>query len=230
MLAALVGTEAHRHGGGWPRRPTGWPRRERAYERGDWDRAAAEARLQLRTAGDDAEALRVYARASIRRNRDDLGNAIYKDRLGPERMEPEDYFLVGQSLARLGRTETAMQVWEKGAGAGPEHPELLESLARQALALGRPETAAAAAGRLVRQPGPEGRGWLLLGEAWDQLDDPVAAVAALDRGLQAVRAAGKERANSSAIGDGWARCRMQLGRAGRGGRGSGGVAGRRGRR
>jgi HAMP domain-containing protein len=156
----------------------------RAYQRGDWDRAADEAGRRLREHGDDAEALRLHARASIRRNRDEVGNAVWKDRLGPGRMQPEDYYLVGQSLARLGRDETALQVWEKGAGAGPEHPELLESLARQALALGRPDTADAAARRLSRLRGWEGRGWRLLGEARDLLYDPTAAAEALDHGLR----------------------------------------------
>ena len=156
----------------------------RAYRSGDWDRAAEAARRQLRGDGDDTEALRIYARSSIRRNRDEVGNAIYKDRLGPDRMQGEDYYLVGLSLARLGRDETALQVWEKGADAEPAHPELLESLARMAMALGRWEAADSAARRLARQPGWERRGWLLLGEARDQLDDPIAAAEALDRGLR----------------------------------------------
>lgn len=88
---------------------------QRAYQRGDWNQAADQARRWLRSAVDDAEALRLYARASIRLNRDEVGNAIYKDRLGPERMQAEDYYLVGLSLARLGRNETAVQVWEKAA-------------------------------------------------------------------------------------------------------------------
>src|SRR5262245_23982536 len=108
----------------------------RAYRRADWDRAAEEARGRPHDHGDDTESLRLYARSSIRRNRDEVGNAIYKDRLSPERMEPEDYYYVGLSLARLGRDETALQVWEKGARTGPEHPDLLESLARATARLG----------------------------------------------------------------------------------------------
>ena len=115
----------------------------RAYREGEWTEAAERARQRLRIAKDDVEAMRIYARASLRRNRDEVGNAIYKDRLGPDRMEPEDYLLVGQSLARLGRDETALQVWEKGAAQGPDHAELLENLARRALAIGQPERAVA---------------------------------------------------------------------------------------
>src|SRR5580692_10848845 len=124
-LAVLVGTGA----AAWRWfAPAADPMAEarRAYEEGDWTEAAERARQRLRIANDDVEALRIYARASLRRNRDEVGNAIYKDRLGPDRMQSEDYLLVGQSLARLGRDETALQVWEKAAARGPDHPELLE--------------------------------------------------------------------------------------------------------
>ncbi len=157
----------------------------RAYDEGDWTEAAEQARHRLRIANDDVEALRLYARASIRRNRDEVGNAIYKDRLGPDRMEAEDYLLVGLSLERLGRDETALQVWEKAAVRGPDHPELLEKLAKRALAMGQPERALAAARRLTLRPGWEHRGGLLLGEAEYQLDDPLAAAQSLEQAMRA---------------------------------------------
>ena len=83
--------------------------------------------------GNDIDALQIYARASIRLNRDELGNTIYKDRLGAERMQPEDYFLVGLSMLRLGRDETALQIWEQAVRDGPAHPELLDGLTRLAI-------------------------------------------------------------------------------------------------
>lgn len=184
----------------------------RAYDRRDWDRAADQARRRLQARDDDPEALRLYARASIRRKRDEVGNAIYKDRLSPERMEPEDYYLVGLSLARLGRDETAFRVWEKGAGAGPDHPELLESLARRALALGRTVTATTAAQRLARLRGWEGRGGLLLGEARDQLDDPTGAAEALALGLRGDDAALENPQDGARGRRLLARCRLRLGR------------------
>ncbi len=109
-------------------------------------------------------------------------------------MQAEDYYLVGLSLARLGRDETALQVWQKGARVAGDHPELLESLAREAMATGHPVEAADAAGRLARLPGWDGRGWLLLGEARDQLDDPSAAADALERGLSGDRGSPRDRA------------------------------------
>ncbi len=93
-----------------------------AYRKGDWDQAALLARRRLRTQDSDAEALRLLARASVRLNRDESATTIYKDRLGADKMQPEDYFLVGLSLVRLGRNDTALGVWEKGARAAPIIP------------------------------------------------------------------------------------------------------------
>ncbi len=186
-----------------------------AYARGEWDRAAEEARQRLHDGpAADREALRLYARASIRRGRDEIGNAIYRDRLGPEAMEAEDYYLVGLSMARLGRTDTAMQLWEKGAAIeGRESAELLEALARQSLASNRPEAADRWARRLARLPGAGANAWLLSGEARDRLDDPPGAAEALERGLSlasagatAIDPAGLARARRLL-----ARCRLRLG-------------------
>jgi tetratricopeptide (TPR) repeat protein len=184
-LTVLVGTGAGT-GAWWWRRPAVDRQAEarRAYERGDWEQAARAARRRIRGRGADVEALRIYARSLIRLNRDEEANAIYKDRLGAGRMEPEDYYLVGQTLRRLGRNETALKVWERGTHAGPEHPDLLASLAREALAQRRLELADAAARRLARQPGWEAWGWLLLGAVRDELDSPRGAVEALDQGLR----------------------------------------------
>ncbi len=127
-------------------------------------------------------------------------------------MQGEDYYLVGLSLARLGRDETALQVWEKGADAEPAHPELLESLARMAMTLGRWDAADSAARRLARQPGWERRGWLLLGDVRDHLDDPIAAAEALDRGLRIDRPAGEDPRELARARRLLARCWLQVGR------------------
>jgi tetratricopeptide (TPR) repeat protein len=155
-----------------------------AYDKGDWDQAASLARRQLQRNGNDSEALRILARALIRLGRDEAATAIYKDRLGVERMQPEDHFLVGLTMVRLGRNETALKIWEKAASEGPEHPELLGSLAQQALALGRLDLADSAARGLARQPGWEARGLLLLGEIQHLLDNSQGAADALDQGLR----------------------------------------------
>jgi tetratricopeptide (TPR) repeat protein len=152
-----------------------------AYEKGNWERAAELSRRRLKTASSDPDALQLYARASIRLNRDELGNTIYKDRLGSERMQPEDYFLVGLSTLRAGRSQTAFEIWEKGAMNGPAHPELLDGLARLAIKLERLDAADAAARQLVHQPRWETRGLLFLGEIQYALDDPGGAADALQK-------------------------------------------------
>ncbi len=154
-----------------------------AYDKGDWVQAATLAQRQLRSMGNDSEALRILARASLRLSRDETATAIYKDRLGAERMQPEDHFLVGLAMVRHGRNETALKIWEKAVSAGAEHPEMLGSLAQQALALGELDLADSAARRLARQPDWESRGLLLLGEIEHLLDHPGEAADALDRGL-----------------------------------------------
>jgi tetratricopeptide (TPR) repeat protein len=156
----------------------------RAYQKGEWDRTAALARRQLKRVTGDTEALRLLARASARLGRDDAATAIYKDRLGAERMQAEDHFLFGLMLVRLGQNETALQVLEKAAREDSNHSELLASLAQQALALGRLELADATARNLSRRSEWEARGLLLLGEVQHLLDNPSGASLALEQGLR----------------------------------------------
>ncbi len=195
--------------------PDGLAEARRAYAHGDWDRAAEAARrLLVDGPAADRKALQLYARASIRRGRDDVGNAVYRDRLGPRGMDAEDYYLVGLSMARLGRTDTAIQLWEKGAAIeGVESTELLEALARQSLASGRLEAADRWARRLARLPGAEVKGWLLSGEARDRLDDPTGAAEALDRGLGSAAADSThgDPAELARYRRLLARCRLRLG-------------------
>jgi tetratricopeptide (TPR) repeat protein len=159
-------------------------RARQAYEKGDWSRAADLVRRRLKVNAGDMVALQLYARASIRLNRDELGNMIYKDRLGAERMQPEDYFLVGLTLCRVGRNDTAFQIWEKAARDGPDHPELLDHLTRLATSLERLDDAAAAAKRLTQHRESEAKGLLLLGEIQHLLENPRGAADGLQLGLK----------------------------------------------
>src|SRR5438105_32269 len=75
----------------------------RAYERGDWRRAAEALRGSFATdpgRSADPEALRVYARALARLERDEAAAAIYRGRLDRTAWEPEDQFLIGMTLVR----------------------------------------------------------------------------------------------------------------------------------
>jgi tetratricopeptide (TPR) repeat protein len=156
----------------------------RVYDQGDWQRAADLSRPLLKTRGDDPEVLRTYARASARLEHDRTAAAIFQDRLGTERMLPEDSFLFGLLLSRAGKLETAREVWEAAAKRGPDHAELLDNLARLSARFQRLDQAAEYAGRLAKQSGWEARGNLLLGEIAGLLEDPLAAAEAIRRGLK----------------------------------------------
>ena len=56
--------------------------------------------------------------------------------------------------------------------SGPDHPELLDHLARLSFRLQHLDQSAEAARRLATQPGWEARGFLLLGEVQAQLENP----------------------------------------------------------
>ncbi len=156
----------------------------RAYEKGDWERAANLARPLLKSRGDDPEVLRVYARASARLERDRIAAAIFQDRLGKERMEQEDSFLLGLILVRAGKLESARDVWEAAAKHGPDRAETLDNLARLSARFQRLDQAADCARRLSRQPGWEARGSLLLGEIEALLEDHLAASKAIRHALK----------------------------------------------
>jgi tetratricopeptide (TPR) repeat protein len=156
----------------------------RVYEQGQWERAADLARPLLKTRGDDLELLRTYARASARLERDRTAAALFQDKLGTERMQPEDSFLFGLVLVRAGQLEPARALWEAAAKRGPDHADMLDNLSRLSVRFQRLDEAAEYARRLAQQPGWEARGSLLLGEIQSLLEDPLAAIAAIRHGLE----------------------------------------------
>jgi len=155
-----------------------------AYAKGDWERAADLAKKLLKTKPGDPDVLRLLARASVRLNRDEMANAIYNGRLGASEMQPEDFFLVGLTIVRAGRQDLALEVWEKSLKSAPDHPELLDHLARLSFRLQHLDQSAAAARRLATLPGWEARGYLLLGDVQAQLENPKGAVDAIQKGLE----------------------------------------------
>jgi tetratricopeptide (TPR) repeat protein len=154
-----------------------------AYDKGDWQQAADLSRSLLKIARDDPEVLRTYARASARLERDETAYAIYRNRLGMDRMLPEDLFLLGVMLVRAGKLDQALAVWAKGARGAPEHPDLLSHLARLLITVTSLDEADKVVRRLARLPGWEARGLLLLGEVQGLIDNPKGAVDALREGL-----------------------------------------------
>ena len=191
-VACVLGVGWVKWRGPLERRLTEWTRREasglalaaRAYDRREWEKAAELTRRLLKSNPHDPEALRIFARASARTERDPVAMAIYQNRLDSTQLQAEDFYVLGLMNARLENLKAALDFWEKSAHDGPDNPELLDNLARLLARLQRVDEAAAAAERLTLQPSWEARGFLLLGEIRVQLDDRQGTVDALGRGLE----------------------------------------------
>lgn len=149
-----------------------------AYGRGDWKGAADAAHARLKGSPGDREALRLLARASARRGRDEATEAIYR-RLGASALEPEDLFLLGRGLLRRGQTGPALAALGAARDADPDHAETLDELSRHWTETGSLLEATAAAERLAKRPGWEVRGAVRLGRLRHDLLDPSGAARAL---------------------------------------------------
>ena len=102
---------------------------------------------------------------------------------GPAAMEPEDFWLVGRVISRLGSRETARECWTEGLRVNPNHPELLREIVLDLIETGKPIQAARFACRLVDVPGWQVRGEQLLGKALAADDDPRGAAETWSRAL-----------------------------------------------
>ncbi|MFI5457799.1 MAG: multiheme c-type cytochrome [Isosphaerales bacterium] len=167
-----------------------------AYSEGDWSRAADLARLRLKAAPEDAEALRLLARSTARLGRDVPANALFA-RMGSPALQAEDLFLLGLGLDRAGQREAAGRIWEKALRLGPDHAETIDQLIIRNTAQNRLTEAAQLAERLARLPGWEVRGGLTLGVLRAELSDPAGAVTTLRRALERPEAARLDRAASA---------------------------------
>jgi tetratricopeptide (TPR) repeat protein len=153
-----------------------------AYNRGDWSEAERMARDRLRVANDDAEGLRILARATARLGRHPVAQQLYAG-LDPKLAGAEDYFLLALGKSVSGEAVAAQTFLNLALAADPDHVEALNLLAMVSLQTARVSDAARAAERLAGRPGWEARGDLLLGviRATDQA--PAAAVDALRRAI-----------------------------------------------
>ncbi len=182
-IAALVAGGAALWG--WQGRRTSGlvPQAHTAYSQGEWDRSASLARQRLKEAPNDEEALRLAARAMARQGRHQPAIAIYS-RLELRLMSAEDYFLLGLALSRTGRDELALKALEASRTADPDRLETLDELAQVYFRRDRPAAAEEIAERLVREPGWEVRGQLLLGTCLAAHHDPAGAARALSRAFR----------------------------------------------
>jgi tetratricopeptide (TPR) repeat protein len=192
VLVAGLGLAGWRYSGRLKREVTLWIRpdsgrlalAEAAYRQRDWQRALDLARPLLKAKVDDPEVRRIYARAAARLQRDGAAAALYQNLSHSTVFEPEDYLLMGLLQVRSGKPEAALEVWEQGARQRPDHAELLEHLTKLSIRMERLDEAATAARALSRQRGREARGWLLLGDIENLLENPDGAAAAIREGLE----------------------------------------------
>jgi tetratricopeptide (TPR) repeat protein len=152
-----------------------------AYEQRAWNRAEAEARKRLTDRPGDLEAWRLLARSAGRQGRDTAAQTIFRQRLGFEAMTAEDFVIAAAGLMRQGQTHQARIALEKARARAPQHPEMLHDLVRFDAATDHLAEAAELAERLITRPGWEVRGWLLLGQVREKLDDPARTAEALQR-------------------------------------------------
>jgi tetratricopeptide (TPR) repeat protein len=154
----------------------------RAYGREDWRSAEARARLVLKTNSSDPHALRLLARASARRGRDESAEAIYR-RLGTKFMEAEDFFLLGRGLLGGGQVGPALASLGAARDLEPDHAETLDTLSHYWVQAGSMTDAVDAAERLRKQPGWQVRSDVRLGRLRAQLFDPAGAASVLTEAL-----------------------------------------------
>ena len=145
-----------------------------AYSHGDWEEAAELARGRLRVTGDDADALRLLARASVRLGRDSSAMGVY-GKLGSEAMKAEDLCLLGIALNRSGNPR-ALEVWEQARAAEPNHAETLFELTRAYSKNDRLAAAAATGRKLAECAGWESCALALLGSIELARNDPDGAL------------------------------------------------------
>ena len=154
-----------------------------AYSRGDWSQAEMLARERLRIASDDADGLRLLARATARLGRHAAAQGLYAG-LDPKLAGAEDYFLLALGKTVSGEAVAAQTFLDLALAVDSDHVEALELLAMVSLQAARVSDAVRAAERLAGRPGWEARGELLLGVIRATDKAPADAVDALRRALR----------------------------------------------
>ena len=153
-----------------------------AYRRADFAAASRLARARLQIKNNDADALRLLARSSLRLGDEARAESIYKG-LGDEALGAEDFYLLGLGQHRRGDLAGAVNSWQLGVKKDPTHAEMLAILARSLGELDRFIPAMLVVKQLMSQPGASCRANLILGELYDMMNAPEQAAIALERGL-----------------------------------------------
>lgn len=99
-----------------------------AYARGDWPDTGIEARRQLERDPKDVEATRLLARSLARQGQGNAAVALAVS-VGAERLDAEDLFLLGKSLATGGRVVLAWAAYDAATKLDPKNREASAALA-----------------------------------------------------------------------------------------------------
>lgn len=154
-----------------------------AYVGGDYSHALADARQILKEHPDSLAARRLMARSSARLQRDEVALQMY-DRLGREKMEAEDFYLVGTAMTRMGRRDAAQDALQSAYRIDPSNPEIAYELARLYAGSDRLAEAATIAKQLAMKPGWGVRAQTTLGLLREQASDPKGAADAFEEALR----------------------------------------------
>ena len=146
-----------------------------AYARGDWNTAAKVARERTKEFADDLAAVQLLARTSVQMGRDSSALSLF-NRLGPDFMTADDFYLLGIAVSRTGNPKGGVEVWEQGLRANPDHPGILYGLIPVYLKDDRFQAAADAAERLAKNPQWRDRAQTALRQIQLARGDPAAAI------------------------------------------------------
>ncbi len=155
-----------------------------AYARRDWREALHYGVEAVKLNPDQIESVRLLARASARLHRDESAQGLYQ-KIKPEEMKAEDYYLVGSGLMRQGNVQIARVVLNESLKKDPNYPESLAAIAR-IHAIGKIDIyqGIEIAQKLAKIPGWESRGDVIAAILLAEKGEARAVIEAVRRALK----------------------------------------------
>ena len=154
-----------------------------AYAKGDWETARLAARRRIENDPNDIAAWLLLARSAGRAGKSESSQAIYQDRVGMDRMEAEDFLVLGRCLSAKQQFTAAAAVLKRGLKVDPRSPELLMEICRLSAAGDGLKEATKYAEQIAEIPGWEARGSVILGAIQAELSNPSETAKNLERAL-----------------------------------------------
>ncbi len=151
-----------------------------AYDSGDYDGAAEVARARLLDQNNDRAAIKLLARAQAQRGQRESSRRLYQ-RLGPEEMEVEDFYLLGDGMIQEGMDDAAGGVLEVAESLDPNHGPTLEARLRLFDRYQMPEMALLYTERLGALPGWEAVAKVAEARAFAEMLDTKGMIESLEK-------------------------------------------------